>query len=163
MQQITSREWQQYSLLSVSGWRVTKLLSCGCVLARDQGNEFWKFLVLVFFGCLFSCLSLLSHGTRDAHSCRSHISSHESSQARWTLCSSHLTCCRISCVIMEKCRPRREHNFHWMGLWEVQGLEISTREPDFELLLKEVKKHQSVSIRKNHSNHAVDRPTMHVF
>ena len=43
MQQITSREWQQYSLLSVSGRRVTKLLSCGCVLARDQGNEFGNF------------------------------------------------------------------------------------------------------------------------
>ena len=40
---ITSREWQQYSLLSVSGWWVTKLLSCVCVLTRDQGNEFLSF------------------------------------------------------------------------------------------------------------------------
>ena len=57
------------------------LLSCGgCVLTRDQGNEFSEFLVLIFFDG-FPCLFLSSHGTRDAHSCGSHTPSHESSQS----------------------------------------------------------------------------------
>ena len=38
-------------------------VSCGCVLTRETGMSLQDFLVLV------GCSSLLSVGTRDAHSC----------------------------------------------------------------------------------------------
>ena len=85
---------------SVSGWLLTKLLSCGCVLTRDQGNEFLDVLVLVFFDCCLAYPCCLT-----AHATRTHVDhiSQASSKLDTLQLTSHMLTRILTLVVFFLC------------------------------------------------------------
>ena len=114
---ITSREWQQYSLLSVTRLWVAVLLSCYCTLTRDEGNEFFGFFFCAsLLRLFFLSVLVVSQHTRCALmwiTCLKPwvISKHiEHYAAHISHVDSHPdTRCISSCVIVERCRSQEEH------------------------------------------------------